>query len=592
MDFELYKFLAPLIAGFNFLSISISLGYLKKNISRVVLRFQLCTLLLLIIDYLEFYLSYENQMVFVIKIGHLILQLLTFSWFVFSLHYTGYERIVSKKFILVIAVLITFNTVIIFTNDFHHLFYQSISFLNKGGHSTLKAEYGFYFWIICAFDYIFIIAGVVFIAVSYIRGGSFYRSQAQFILIGFIFPLVVNIIYIFRLIPGFSKDFSAISFAITGLFTFIGTYRFRILNYAPLSRSLVLQNIHDALITLDLDYRLIDFNIMANKIFDLTEKDLGQKIERGFLGSVVGNISTFFYKKDYVSFIKEINGKSFNLNIRRLHDEKNREKGIILTFNDVTEKIKLLEELESRSKKIDQMQSHLIQSEKMAALGQLSAEVSHEINNPLTFIKSNFSVLNKYLNEGTFYDNIDDIKDLVVDTNQGIERISEVVKNMLNYSRDDGGSGDTLYDINRGVESTLVLARSVIRHRAKLKLVLGSNIPKLKISGRKVDQVILNLLVNSAHAIDETRTDGIITVRTYVKDKKVFCDISDNGTPIKSEDKELIFEPYYTTKSANNGTGLGLPLSRRILESHCHGRLYLTDSIDKVFRIEIPLSDE
>jgi len=345
----------------------------------------------------------------------------------------------------------------------------------------------------------------------------------------------------------------------------------------------------DAIITLDLDYRIIDYNIKATRLFNLSERDLGQRVERGFLGTITGNVSTFFLNKDYVSFIKKIMDKSYNLNIRRLYDKQSDSKGIVLTFSDISDKIKLIDELDCSSKKIDNMQSFLVRSEKMAALGQLSAEISHEINNPLTYIKSNCHILQRYLDEDTFNNNIEDIKELVKDTNFGIQRISEVIKNMLSYTREDREDSEILYDINKGVESTLILARSVIRNRAELKLDLGCNIPKIKILGNKVDQVVLNLLVNSAHAIEEHRTDGIIKVSTYVNDGNIICDIYDNGIPINIEDRELLFEPFYTSTSTNNGTGLGLTLSRKIIESEFHGRLYIVDSIEKIFRIEIPI---
>ncbi|QEN03899.1 hypothetical protein EW093_04015 [Thiospirochaeta perfilievii] len=583
MDYVLYQFLAPLVAGFNILSILISFRYLKERISKIVLMFQLAALILLILEYMEFYLNNEYQMVFVIKLGHVVMQFYAVLWFIFCLNYTGYEKIINKRFITIIFAFILFNTFVVFTNDLHHQFYHNVSFLYKGGYSTIMAEYGFYFWIICSFNYIFIITGVIFIIVSYIRGGSYYRSQAQFIIIGYIVSLLVNIIYIFRLLPDFTKDFSAVTFAIISLCTFIGTYRFRILHYSPLSRNLVLQNMDDAIITLDLDYRIIDYNIKATRLFNLSERDLGQRVERGFLGTITGNVSTFFLNKDYVSFIKKIMDKSYNLNIRRLYDKQSDSKGIVLTFSDISDKIKLIDELDCSSKKIDNMQSFLVRSEKMAALGQLSAEISHEINNPLTYIKSNCHILQRYLDEDTFNNNIEDIKELVKDTNFGIQRISEVIKNMLSYTREDREDSEILYDINKGVESTLILARSVIRNRAELKLDLGCNIPKIKILGNKVDQVVLNLLVNSAHAIEEHRTDGIIKVSTYVNDCNIICDIYDNGIPINIEDRELLFEPFYTSTSTNNGTGLGLTLSRKIIESEFHGRLYIVDSIEKYF---------
>jgi two-component system NtrC family sensor kinase len=159
---------------------------------------------------------------------------------------------------------------------------------------------------------------------------------------------------------------------------------------------------------------------------------------------------------------------------------------------------------------------------------------------------------------------LDDLLDRAKQALDGAERIKNITKGLASFSRVE--RGDTaIVDLNRAAEHAATMASSEIRFRAKLVLDLGK-IPTVRASEGKLAQVFLNLLVNSAHAIEEGGAEhNRITVRTWAEDERVFAEVSDTGSGIPQEDLDRIFEPFFTTKAVGRGTGLGLAITRSIV---------------------------
>ncbi|QEN04536.1 hypothetical protein EW093_07420 [Thiospirochaeta perfilievii] len=598
MDYNIYKLLTPITVGFLFLSLSISIQYLNEKISKLIFLYQLSVLFYLIINYLEFISNDVLYIIFFAKLGHLFLELLAYFWFVFALNYTGYDHLIKIKIRVTLFLLIALNMIIIQTTDIHHLFYLEYNFSSKSGYTVLNADYGPLFWVVVSYSYVLLIAGVVFIVTSYIRGRSFLQVQALLILIGFLLPLVTNIIYVFRLIPTFNKDLSPVAFGITGLFIFISIYRFRLLHFTPLARNIVLHDLQNSIITLSPNFKIIDFNERASSLFHLSDKNLGDNIGKTEVGMFIGNIKNYVNDNNGSKIIKELEGLKYEISVKLLSKDDKTCKAIIINIFDVTDKIELIERLGDSNARLKEMQEQLVHKEKMAALGEISAGIAHEINNPLSFIKSNLKLLNKYLNN--IQDGIADIDsrkynfkevlELVDESNEGVLRIGEVVYNLLNFSRDNQYEKTFQYNINNGIESTLVLARNQYKYKAIIKLELG-DIKTFMTSGNEINQVLLNLLTNAAQAIPDGVNNGLITIKTFNEAGNVVCEISDNGEPISADDIEDIFSPFYTTKDKDVGTGIGLSISRGIIEKEFGGKLFVKESKIKTFRIEIPYKD-
>ncbi len=238
-------------------------------------------------------------------------------------------------------------------------------------------------------------------------------------------------------------------------------------------------------------------------------------------------------------------------------------------------------------------QNQLIQSEKLASLGQLTAGIAHEINNPLNFVLSNIAplrrdlydlleLIKKYdetiqylckkekINELEIFKAeidynylINEIENLLDGMDEGAKRTADIVKGLRNFSRMDEGV-KKLTDINAGIESTLVMLKNEIKGRIEVELNLGE-IPKIMCYSGKINQVFLNLLSNAKDAIKDK---GKITIKTYNDNENVYISIKDNGIGIKEEIKNKIFEPFFTTKEVGKGTGLGLSITYGIIQDH------------------------
>lgn len=251
----------------------------------------------------------------------------------------------------------------------------------------------------------------------------------------------------------------------------------------------------------------------------------------------------------------------------------------------------------------------LLQSEKLAAIGQLAAGVAHEINNPVGYVYSNLQSLGSYLEDifrltdaidstaslddlNAIKKNIDysflkdDLKDLLAESREGIERVKTIISAMKDFSHIEDEEFK-LADLHRGIETTLNVVNNELKYKATVTKLFG-DVPEVECISSQINQVIMNLLVNAAHAIEDF---GEITIRTSHDDDQVIIEVEDSGIGIAQENLHRIFEPFFTTKAVGKGTGLGLSLSFNIIQKHSGSIIAEPASSGKgtCFRISLPL---
>lgn len=221
------------------------------------------------------------------------------------------------------------------------------------------------------------------------------------------------------------------------------------------------------------------------------------------------------------------------------------------------------DELQVALKELKDTQVQLINSEKMASLGQLIAGVAHEINTPLASINSNNSILAKFIKKMEDKDIAETLKEINDIDREAVLRISNIVKSLKKFVRLDEAELQEA-DINKELDLTLDL----IRHETKNKVEIIRNyreLPMIKCYPNMLNQVFMNILVNSCQSI---KTKGSITVQTEFKDDILTVKIKDTGGGIKPENIDKIFTAGYTTKGVGVGTGLGLAISEKIMQKH------------------------
>ena len=236
----------------------------------------------------------------------------------------------------------------------------------------------------------------------------------------------------------------------------------------------------------------------------------------------------------------------------------------------------------------------MLQSEKLASIGQLAAGVAHEINNPIGFVNSNLGVLKKYVSnllqiidlyesgrhflaaDAVLQGRIEqacatadleflrnDIETLISESIEGATRVRRIVQDLRDFSRVDSAEWQSA-DLHAGLESTLNVVWNEIKFKADVVREFGT-LPPVECRLSQVNQVFMNLLVNAAQAIPE---HGTITLRSGCVGDKAWISISDTGPGVPQELMTRIFDPFFTTKPVGKGTGLGLSVSYGIIAKH------------------------
>ncbi len=286
----------------------------------------------------------------------------------------------------------------------------------------------------------------------------------------------------------------------------------------------------------------------------------------------------------------------------------------------VGELIKTNRDLKEVNSKLSDAQSKLIQSEKLASIGQLAAGVAHEINNPIGFIFSNFCTLEQYLedlfqmldayeqaeasvSDGASLARIrslkadldidylkEDIPNLMRESRDGIQRVRKIVQDLKDFSRVDARQEWESVDLHAVIDSTLNIVNNEIKYKADVVKHYGA-LPEVQCLPSELNQVFMNLLVNAAHAITAER--GTITISTGVEGPNVWVEVADTGAGIAQENLKRIFDPFFTTKPVGKGTGLGLSLSYGIVQKHS-GRMEVHSElgVGTRFRVTLPIKHE
>ncbi len=253
-----------------------------------------------------------------------------------------------------------------------------------------------------------------------------------------------------------------------------------------------------------------------------------------------------------------------------------------------------MRQLRDLNRKLEEAHSQLLQSEKMAAIGQLAAGVAHELNNPIGFVHSNLGTLKTYLddifliaaacesaaaeaaNPADFariqaiktekdYDYLKtDIFQLLAESTEGLQRVKKIVQDLKDFSRP--GECDWQWaDLHQGLDSTLNIVWNELKYKCTVKKDYGE-LPRVRCLPAQLNQVFMNLLVNAAHAIPQ---QGDIVIATRAPDAtSVRISISDTGTGIAPEHISRLFDPFFTTKPVGKGTGLGLYIAYGIVQKH------------------------
>lgn len=276
-------------------------------------------------------------------------------------------------------------------------------------------------------------------------------------------------------------------------------------------------------------------------------------------------------------------------------------------------------EVERRYQENQAVQLQLLQSEKLAAIGQLAAGIAHEINNPIGFVNSNLNTLYSYLQDVfCFLDACDaalnsgsvspevirnlqelkarkqldylrtDIPELVTESREGLVRVRDIIQDLKDFAHTNSNDWEWA-DLHQGLDSTLNIICNELKYHCTVHKHYGE-IPKILCIPSQLNQVFMNLLINAAQAIE---AKGDIHIGTGTAGQDVWVEINDNGKGIEPQHLARLFEPFFTTKPVGKGTGLGLSISQNIIRKH-DGRIEVDSQSGKgaTFRIWLPIQKD
>ncbi|PRR80784.1 PAS domain-containing sensor histidine kinase [Clostridium vincentii] len=413
----------------------------------------------------------------------------------------------------------------------------------------------------------------------------------------------------------------------------------------------MMKNVSDSIIITDANGYIEEFNTSTEKIWHYSCDEfkhlhinnlfsLEDELQEDLNARIYKDIVSLNQWSDELCAIDK-NKNTFNLiiSIYPVLDYNSQIINYVVVSEDIREKKSLVQELSLKNQELKEAlknlkttQVSMVQEDKLASLGQLSAGIAHEINNPLGFIISNFGTLKKYTeklysmvslykssinnNEGYSSDedrmnllktekkyNLDfimeDLEELLKDTEDGIERVRKTVGAMRNFAHSTIEGEFEQYDLNDGINNTLVIAKNELKYNSNIETALGE-LPYIEAQSNEINQVILNIIINSSFAIKEKHENedleyfGLLKIATYSDRNFIYCSIEDNGTGISKKNLDKIFEPFFTTKPVGKGTGLGLSIAYDTIKNKHKGELIVesTLGIGTKIVIKLPIKKE
>lgn len=361
------------------------------------------------------------------------------------------------------------------------------------------------------------------------------------------------------------------------------------------------------IIGINKDKKVTDWNLYASKVSGLSLEDaIGQDIEQVYPydTSYLYLIDEAFKSNKEQNKTKipvEVNGeqRTFNLTVYPLTQEEH--KAAVVRVDDITSQVHL--------------EGALTEGEKLASVGILSAGVAHEINNPLTGIidacrtikrrtsvefKGNIDACNRLginFDDIVKYNQDRKIPDFIELINVSSNRISTIVSNLLGYTRETSKSKESI-DITELLKNALGLLETDLKFKSKKdidKINITENypddLPKVVCCASEIQQVILNILINAAQALVGLEKQPHISISVFVEEEFLKIAIVDNGPGMEPETRKHIFEPFYTTKPAGGGTGLGLSVAYNIVTEKHNGKIEVESisSVGTKFVVSLPL---
>ena len=492
------------------------------------------------------------------------------------------------------------SLIILWTNNYHHLFYKVYST------NISECVYGNWLIIHNIYSYTLLLIGIIYIIKASGKTSGFFSKQSLLIIAGMSIPIVVNVLGTFKIIP-MSVFITPISFAFAMVFFALAIFKFKFLGIAPIALRTVVNRMSDSYIILNENYVVTDFNNTFLNTFRLKDENIRDKniikfLERHqdygvdiakfkqCLKTVKGRTETVFFEQESINL-----SKCFTIEINNIMD-KNNFLGILILFKDITQHKQDIQTIQNN-------QDMLMEKERLASLGQLIGGISHNLKTPIMSISGAAEGLTDLINE---YDasigdpevTNDDHHAIANDMREWISKIhsytaymSDIITAVKGQAVNLSENENNAFTVDELFKRVNILMKHEISN-ASLTLTLDVQVPSTTALVGDINslvQVINNLITNAIQAYNGRKGEEI-KVLAQKLDNNLIISVIDHGCGMTKEVQDKLFNTMITTKG-KNGTGLGMFMSYSTIKGHFNGDITFETEINKgtTFNIILPL---
>jgi len=560
------------------------------------------------------------------KVKHIGVYAFPVLWLIFSLVYTGREKWLTRRFLILFFIIPSVALVLVITNEFHEIYWSKVSFVNESGITVFEAQDTPYQFLLNSYMYILFFGGCLILLQELIKKPVLYRMHIKSTI--FVFGIVLFIYAIrFYLLPTFQFiDLNPLLFALISIPFSMVFYRLRISNIVPAAHEIIIEGMRDPVIVLDNASCILKVNKAARSLIETESDQLIGLPVRQVIPEWLDHLSNAINEPNApadISLIREGRQLIYNISISSLLDIRNNVISKVVVLRDITDIRQAEAELFSAYKKLQNTQAQLIQSGKLASIGQLASGVAHELNQPLMVIRALTQFLSRTLQKNKV--GADQIIEQLEPIERNTKRMMNIIKHLQSFSRQSKKEYSSA-NINSVIEDSFVMIGEQLRLR-NIEVIknLSPDLPLVQCNTNQMEQVFLNIISNGRDAIvsktermgTNTEFIGKLEIMTRYElvehdsqstshaeipmdlaseppplpQKQVEILIKDNGTGMSPEVHKKIFDPFFTTKDVGMGTGLGLSISYGIIKDH-GGEIEMAETgpAGTIFRIRLPIS--
>lgn len=520
------------------------------------------------------------------KVTYVFVAAAPLAWLIFALQYVDRGEWLDPGRVLLFATVPAGTAVMALTNEAHGLLWREYRFVPGSGFLHMRTlVYGLWFWVHIGYSYACMLVGGGLILAHYFQSARIYRRQARWVVAGALTPVIVNLIYVLRLVPGLMKDYSPLAFSIAGAFFAASIFRYRLLDLRPIGRDQLLRGMHDGVIVVDREQCVVDVNPATRRLVESGDDQLIGRPLSAVLPVASSLLTSPSREKTFhrgISFDVDGAERHYELRISDITNQRRRLIGHLVVLQDVTERHDTM--------------MRLRRQERLAAIGQLAGGIAHDFNNLIGSITLHAQLAQRNLPQRP--DAVPETLEVIVEESH---RAADLVDQILDFSRTQVMNTEPL-DLGAFVENVVSILRRTIREDVHLLVDAPSQPCVVDADPTRIQQILINLATNARDAMpDGGELHVVVDCGSPPPDSPpanapagesgwARLIVSDTGVGMDEETRDHIFEPFFTTKGPDRGTGLGLAQVYGIVRQHS-GCIDVESAVGEgtTFTIHLPL---